>query len=223
MLRYREYLKGINFPTPETTEFIYDGEEHTLIPDGEGYNVSGKNAAADAGSYSASVELKDGYKWTGAYEASVDWTISRRTAAAEDFTFRAPENTVWDGGKKEATVSVNAPMSLGACTSRIVYKSNGKEVENPTDPGTYQVYLVITGEGNFLPAEGLTSDSWTFVIGHPAEHIWGEWQHDEKSHWHNCTVPGCSETEKFDHETTSPATCHKKAVCSVCRQRIRKA
>ena len=210
------YLKGINFPTPETTEFIYDGEEHTLIPDGEGYNVSGKNAAADAGSYSASVELKDGYKWTGAYEASVDWTISRRTAAAEDFTFRAPENTVWDGGKKEATVSVNAPMSLGACTSRIVYKSNGKEVENPTDPGTYQVYLVITGEGNFLPAEGLTSDSWTFVIGHPAEHIWGEWQHDEKSHWHNCTVPGCSETEKFDHETTSPATCHKKAVCSVC-------
>lgn len=98
------YLKGINFPTPETTDLFTTGEEHTLIPDGEGYNVSGKNAAADAGSYSASVELKDGYKWTGAYEASVDWTISRRTAAAEDFTFRAPENTVWDGGKKEATV-----------------------------------------------------------------------------------------------------------------------
>lgn len=93
----------------------------------------------------------------------------------------------------------------GNCKTSLVYKQNGQVVENPTDPGTYQVYLVISGDGNFLATYGLTAD--TFTITHPADHQWGEWEHNDTQHYRTCQVPGYDAEERADHETTIPATC----------------
>lgn len=212
-----KYLKAISFPAPVLT-YTYDGNEHTLLVPGEGYTVSGNTKATDAGNYTATVKLDTNrYQWSSTVtDNTISWTISKRAAQAEDFTFAAPENLVWDGNVKAAAITLNAPLTLGRCTTSLVYKQGDKVVENPTDPGTYQVYLVITGDGNFAPTDGLTAATWTFTIAHPANHVWGNWQHDDTQHWHNCTVPGCTAEERGNHTTATHATCTTKAVCTVC-------
>ena len=212
-----KYLKTINFPAPVLT-YTYDGNEHTLLVPGEGYTVSGNTKATDAGNYTATVNLDtDGYQWSSTVtDNTISWTVSKRAARAEDFAFAAPENLIWDGHAKAATITLNTPLTLGGCKTSLVYKQGDKLVENPTDPGTYQVYLVITGDGNFAPTDGLTAATWTFTIRHPAQHIWGDWQHNDTQHWRCCTVPGCTAEERENHTTDTPATCTTKAECTTC-------
>ena len=212
-----KYLRAVSFPAPTLT-YTYDGNEHTLLVPGEGYTVSGDTKATDAGNYTATVNLDTArYQWSSTVtDNTISWTISKRAARAQDFTFAAPENLIWDGHVKAATITLNAPLTLGRCKTSLVYKQGDKVVENPTDPGTYQVYLVITGDGNFAPTDGLTADSWTFTITHPANHQWGEWEHNDTQHWRNCTVPGCSAEKRENHTTDTPATCVTKAVCTTC-------
>ena len=212
-----KYLKAISFPAPTLT-YTYDGNEHTLLVPGEGYTVSGDTKATNAGTYTATVKLDtDRYQWSSTVtDNTISWTVSKRAARAEDFTFAAPENLIWDGNVKAATITLNTPLTLGGCKTSLVYKQGDKLVENPTDPGTYQVYLVITGDGNFAPTDGLTADSWTFTIQHPTDHVWGGWQHDDTQHWRYCTVPGCTAKERGNHMTDTPATCVTKAVCTTC-------
>ena len=212
-----KYLRAVSFPAPTLT-YTYDGNEHTLLVPGEGYTVGGDTKATDAGNYTATVKLDtDRYQWSSTVtDNTISWTVSKRAARAEDFTFAAPENLIWDGNVKAAAITLNAPLTLGRCKTSLVYKQGDKVVENPTDPGTYQVYLVITGDGNFAPTDGLTAATWTFTIQHPTDHVWGNWQHDDTQHWRYCTVPGCTTEERGNHTTATPATCATKAVCTVC-------
>ena len=218
-----KYLKAISFPAPVLT-YTYDGNEHTLLVPGEGYTVSGDTKAINAGTYTATVNLNtDRYQWSSTVtDNTISWTISKRAARAQDFTFAAPENLIWDGHAKAAAITLNAPLTLGGCKTSLVYKQGDKVVENPTDPGTYQVYLVITGDGNFAPTNGLTAATWTFTIQHPTDHVWGSCQHDDTQHWRCCTVPGCTAEERENHTTDTPATCTTKAVCTVCESQYGK-
>lgn len=218
-----KYLKAISFPAPVLT-YTYDGNEHTLLVPGEGYTVSGDTKATDAGNYTATVNLDTGrYQWSSTVtDNTISWTVSKRAARAEDFTFAAPENLIWDGNVKAAAITLNAPLTLGRCKTSLVYKQGDEVVASPTDPGTYQVYLVITGDGNFAPTNGLTAATWTFTIQHPTDHVWGSWQHDDTQHWRYCTVPGCSAEERENHDTDTPATCTTKAVCTVCESQYGK-
>ena len=215
-----KYLKSVVFPRPAMTIFFYDGTEHTLFVPSEDYTVSGVIKATDAGAYKATVTLdQDKYQWSVAPESdTITWLIGRKTALAQDFTFTAPGNLIWDGTAKTAAITVNTSYTLGGCNTSLVYKQGDQVVASPTDPGIYQVYLVITGEGNFTPTgpDGFTADAWTFTIQHPAQHIWGDWQHNDTQHYRTCTVPGCTDEERADHETNTPATCTDKAVCAVC-------
>ena len=218
-----KYLKAISFPAPVLT-YTYDGNEHTLLVPGEGYTVSGDTTATDAGTYTATVKLDtDRYQWSSTVtDNTISWTISKRAARAEDFTFAAPKNLIWDGNAKAAAITLNAPLTPGGCKTSLVYKQGDQVVENPTDPGTYQVYLVISGDGNFAPTDGLTAATWTFTIQHPTDHVWGSWQHDDTQHWRCCTVPGCTAEERENHTTDTPATCTTKAVCTVCESQYGK-
>lgn len=213
-----KYLRSVDFPRPGMTNFPYDGNEHTLLVPGEGYTVAGTTKATNAGTYTATVNLNtDRYQWSSTVaDNTISWTVSKRAAQATDFTFAAPKNLIWDGHAKAATITLNTPLTLGRCKTSLVYKQGDKVVENPTDPGTYQVYLVISGDGNFAPTNGLTAATWTFTIAHPANHVWGNWQHDDTQHWRCCTVPGCTAEERENHTTDTPATCTAKAVCTVC-------
>ena len=215
-----KYLKAISFPAPTLT-YTYDGNEHTLLVPGEGYTVAGTTKATDAGNYTATVNLDtDRYQWSSTVtDNTISWIIAKRAAQAADFAFTAPADLVWDGNPKTASITLNSPYTLGGCQTSLVYKQNGQVVASPTDPGTYQVYLVISGDGNFQATDGLTAATWTFTIQHPTDHVWGSWQHDDTQHWRYCTVPTCTAEERENHTTDTPATCTTKAVCTVCESR----
>ena len=213
-----KYLKAISFPAPSLS-YTYTGKEHTLPIGDEGYTVEGITKATNAGSYTVTVKLEeDRYQWSATPESNtLTWIISKRAAQATDFAFTAPTDLVWDGNPKTASITLNSPYTLGGCQTSLVYKQNGQVVASPTDPGTYQVYLVITGDGNFAPTNGLTADSWTFTITHPADHQWGEWEHNDTQHYRTCQVPGCTKEQRAAHTTDTLATCTNKAMCTVCK------
>lgn len=146
----------------------------------------------------------------------------KRTPAAGDFTFTAPENLEYDGTAKEATVlwstGSNWTMGMGYWpdnTFTVIYKQNGKAVAAPTDMGTYQVYVTVPGNEDINAVSELTDPSWTFTITHTGNHQWGDWQHDDTQHWRSCAVPGCQVKDSLgSHDGT--ATCTKRATCSIC-------
>ncbi len=215
------YLQPVDFPK-FSLEHNYDGTEKTLFVPGEGYDIDGDIKATNAGKYSVTLTLKDGYKWTTEpTSTTIDWLIIKRKAQAADFTFKAPTNLVWDGKVKTADITLNKPMTLGGSNLTVVYKMNDEEVAEPTNPGIYKVYVRIlgdgTGKGNFMPIDSLTTTEWTFEIKHPADHVWGGWEHNDTEHYRTCAVPGCTAEERTAHETDKPATCTKKAVCTVCK------
>ena len=217
------YLKAVDFPKP-TLSFFYNGyEKAPLLPE-EGYDIKGDTKATNAGTYSVSLTLQDGYKWTVAPTSDTfTWFITKKTATAADFTFTPPQDLVYNGSAKAAEVTLNAPMTLNGNNLTVVYKDeNGKQVV-PTALGTYHVYVSISGSGNFYAtAKDITADTWVFTITHPKDaagndaHDWGAWEHDEYSHWHSCTIPGCTVSESGGHQQATAATCTQKAMCSDC-------
>lgn len=176
------------------------------------------------GTYTVTVRPAAGFKWSDGTtgEKKLRWEIVKRTPAAGDFTFTAPENLEYDGTAKEATVrwSTGGDRTMGMGywpdnTFTVIYKQNGKVVAAPTDMGTYQVYVTVPGNEDINAVSELTDPSWTFTITHTGNHQWGDWQHDDTQHWRSCAVPGCQVKGSLgSHDGT--ATCTEKATCSIC-------
>lgn len=221
-----QYLEVIPVPTVYGP-FTYNGNwQYGLLP-GEvyGYELLGSGyRACRVGTYTVAVRPAAGFKWSDGTtgEKKLQWEIVKRTPAAGDFTFIAPENLEYDGTAKEATVrwstGSNWTMGMGYWpdnTFTVLYKQNGKAVAAPTDMGTYQVYVTVPGNEDINAVSELTDPSWTFTITHTGNHQWGDWQHDDTQHWRSCAVPGCQVKGSLgSHDGT--ATCTERATCSIC-------
>lgn len=221
-----QYLEAIPVPTVYGP-FTYNGNwQYGLLP-GEvyGYELVGSGyRACRVGTYTVTVRPAAGFKWSDGTtgEKKLRWEIVKRTPAAGDFTFTAPENLEYDGTAKEATVrwSTGGDRTMGMGywpdnTFTVIYKQNGKAVAAPTDMGTYQVYVTVPGNEDINAVSELTDPSWTFTITHTGNHQWGDWQHDDAQHWRSCAVPGCQVKGSLgSHDGT--ATCTKRATCSIC-------
>ena len=221
-----QYLEAIPVPTVYGP-FTYNGNwQYGLLP-GEvyGYELVGSGySACRVGTYTVTVRPAAGFKWSDGTtgEKKLRWEIVKRTPAAGDFTFIAPENLEYDGTAKEATVrwSTGGDRTMGMGywpdnTFTVIYKQNGKVVAAPTDMGTYQVYVTVPGNEDINAVSELTDPSWTFTITHTGNHQWGDWQHDDTQHWRSCTVPGCQVKDSLgSHDGT--ATCTERATCSIC-------
>lgn len=221
-----QYLEVIPVPTVYGP-FTYNGNwQYGLLP-GEvyGYELLGSGyRACRVGTYTVAVRPAAGFKWSDGTtgEKKLQWEIVKRTPAAGDFTFIAPENLEYDGTAKEATVrwstGSNWTMGMGYWpdnTFAVLYKQNGKAVAAPTDMGTYQVYVTVPGNEDINAVSELTDPSWTFTITHTGNHQWGDWQHDDTQHWRSCAVPGCQVKDSLgSHDGT--ATCTDRATCSIC-------
>lgn len=221
-----QYLEAIPVPTVYGP-FTYNGNwQYGLLP-GEvyGYELVGNGyRACRVGTYTVTVRPAAGFKWSDGTtgEKKLRWEIVKRTPAAGDFTFIAPENLEYDGTAKEATVrwSTGGDRAMGMGywpdnTFTVLYKQNGKAVAAPTDMGTYQVYVTVPGNEDINAVSELTDPSWTFTITHTGNHQWGDWQHDDTQHWRSCAVPGCQVKDSLgSHDGT--ATCTERATCSIC-------
>ncbi len=92
----------------------------------------------DAGTYTASVTV-------GGATASVQFELVKRSAAADNFIYTVPENLVYDGTAKYATVEVS-PEITGMGEITVAYYKDGEAVD-PINAGTYTV-KVSTAESD---------------------------------------------------------------------------
>ena len=109
----------------------------------------------DAGTYTASITLGDA-------TASVTYKIEKATPTAGDFTFTAPNDIIYDGNAKEATVVSNKE---GMGTTVTVKYYQDEKVAEPVNAGEYTVKIDVTEGANYIAAKDLTIDSWKFTIG----------------------------------------------------------
>lgn len=219
------FIESIPVPTPRGP-FVYNGNQQFGLYPGTAHGYSSNRWYAwNAGAYTSTLTLKDGFKWldgsTGTKQ--VQWEIQKLTPTAAHFVFKAPADLEYDGTAKKATVNWipgdSSGWGIGAFSANkftVTYKQNGQVVAAPTEMGTYQVYVSVANNDNLNAVSDLTDPSWTFTITHTGNHRWGEWKHNDTQHWQECTVSGCTEKNGLaDHDGT--ATCTKRAYCSVCQ------
>ena len=119
----------------------------------------------NAGTYEVAVSFPAAGNYEGAEDLVLgQFTIDKKTITAEDFTFSAPANLIYDGNAKTATVT-----QANEVADNITVKytdATGTAVTAPTNAGTYKVVLNITPDSNHK-LEGtstLGSADWTFEI-----------------------------------------------------------
>lgn len=108
----------------------------------------------DAGTYTASVTV-------GGATASVQFELVKRSAAADNFIYTVPENLVYDGTAKYATVEVSPEITgMGAIT--VTYYKDGKAVE-PVNAGTYTVKVSTAESDKYYAINDVELDSFTIA------------------------------------------------------------
>lgn len=176
--------KAEDFIFAAPTSLTYDG--NTKSPDikwasgvsGMGkigmwcYNEDGEFVLPkDAGTYTVKINVAEGTNYKAATELTAeDWkfTISRAklTLNADDFTFKAMDELIYNGNPKTAEVTWKTAakaMGFGAITVKY-YDKDGKEVKEPKDAGTYTVKIDVAAGVGYEAQNDISSDSWTFTI-----------------------------------------------------------
>ncbi len=180
---------GVNCPDPEGTltisapaDLYADGitakeatVENNLVDTSVAVNVTYSTADGSApktaGTYTASVTV-------GGATASVEFELVKRSAAAENFVYTAPENLVYDGTAKYAAVEVSPEITgMGAIT--VTYYKDGEAVE-PINAGTYTVKVSTADSDKYYAINDIELASFTIekrpvtVTATDASKIYGE-------------------------------------------------
>ena len=163
---------GVNCPDPEGTltisapaDLYADGTtakeatvENNLVDTSVAVNVTYSTADGSApktaGTYTASVTV-------GGATASVEFELVKRSAAAENFVYIAPENLVYDGTAKYAAVEVSPEITgMGAIT--VTYYKDGEAVE-PINAGTYTVKVSTADSDKYYAINDVELASFTIT------------------------------------------------------------
>ena len=95
---------------------------------------------------------------------TVSVTVSRADLKADNFTFAAPTDLVYDGQEKAATVTANDGLTgIGTITVKY-YKEGATEPSDPVDAGTYTVKIDVAQGDNYNAVTDLTATDWMFTI-----------------------------------------------------------
>ncbi len=127
------------------------------------YRVKGGDvlgsAPVNAGTYTASITCigADDKSVT----ASVEYTIEKATLTAGDFTVTLPDNLVYDGEAKYATVSSD---KFNKGYIYVEYKDVDGTLEQAVKAGNYNVLVTAKGDPNYNEVNQLQDPAWTFTI-----------------------------------------------------------
>ncbi len=127
------------------------------------YAQNGKtlpSAPTNAGEYTASITVGEDNKPA---TASVKYSIEKATPTAENFSFTAPTDLTYNGEVKIAAIAPNTDIT-GMGTVTVKYNRDGREVQNPTNAGTYTVKIAVTEGTNYAVTSELTAEGWKFTI-----------------------------------------------------------
>ena len=154
--------KKVEKPALETAEFVYDGTEKSVtIAESDAYTVSGTTKATNAGTYTATVTLKDTNVavWADGTTDPVEltWTIAK---ADQPLDVQASAESVVVGSK----VQISAYGSVGTVT----YALDNEEIASIDEDGILttkkvgEVIVTVTASGDDNTNEA--TDSVTVVV-----------------------------------------------------------
>ena len=118
-------------------------------------------------------ETSSGFR-TRNYSFDTDTKTFKTWQAVNDFDFKSPENTTYDGKPKEASLEFKFKPTLenDRKISLIYYKGNYSDINDNTQPlntlpvnaGTYTVKAKIAASESYFAHNSLESRYWTFTI-----------------------------------------------------------
>ncbi len=139
-------IKRKKITIPEVTNlFTYDGEEHRVCEDGEGFHVTDPTAS-NVGIYHSKLVLNsDNYEWTDKTTGTrdIEWSISKADNSIEIFDV----DDVTYPDKPHVNVKLKYPDG----DKVVKYKKDGSSdytKEVPSTPGTYTVRVTSDGSKN---------------------------------------------------------------------------
>ena len=156
------------------TGLVYDGTEKTGVAAGTGYTLSGTYAATNAGDYTATATLEEGYVWadTTTEAKSINWSIAADDGATVDVTLSAdiaeysaqlafPTATATIGGNAVAGTPVWDPATItepaaGATnTYTVTFTVTTANYAGSTGTATFKVYKEAEGGDypSYIPTE----------------------------------------------------------------------
>lgn len=144
-----------------TNQKIYFGEK-----DGQPLEfwIAGRESAVNGGEISATGEFMTLYQAKSVETKQFNASDSNYPSAA-DFDFIPPQNLIYDGQPKEATVEPKSGITgVGAVTIKY-FDSTGNQLETaPTDVGPYTVKIDVKEGDLYAAATDLTGADWNFTI-----------------------------------------------------------
>lgn len=150
--------------------FTLNGGNVTASADGATENSYGLEAGSTAEFKYGTIHLKGitaAYKTKGTNSSSISYDFSKKkTVTDSDFTFTAPNDLIYDGKEKAATVTGKDGITCGNITVKY-YNENGQLMtETPKAVGTYTVKVDISGNDEYNEIANVTNTKWTFTISY---------------------------------------------------------
>lgn len=150
--------------------FTLNGGNVTASADGATENSYGLEAGSTAEFKYGTIHLKGitaAYKTKGTSSSSISYDFSKKkTVTDSDFTFTAPNDLIYDGKEKAATVTGKDGITCGNITVKY-YNENGQLMtETPKVVGTYTVKVDISGNDEYNEIANVTNTKWTFTISY---------------------------------------------------------
>lgn len=150
--------------------FTLNGGNVTASADGATENSYGLEAGSTAEFKYGTIHLKGitaAYKTKRTSSSSIRYDFSKKkTVTDSDFTFTAPNDLIYDGKEKAATVTGKDGITCGNITVKY-YNENGQLMtETPKAVGTYTVKVDISGNDEYNEIANVTNTKWTFTISY---------------------------------------------------------
>jgi hypothetical protein len=150
---WASYFKAVKDDIVDVTAvtgLVYNGSEQTGVQAATGYNTVTGGTKTDAGNYTATASLVDGYVWPDGTTApkTIAWSIAQATNAwttepsIADYAYGATPSTPAAGAKSSETPEFGY-YTEEACTNAVDL-TNGKPA-----PGTYYMKAATAGTGNY--------------------------------------------------------------------------
>ena len=126
------------------TGLTYTGSEVTGVESGTGYTITG-NKATEAGSYTATATLEDGYTWAdGTKEVKeIPWSIAKATNVWTTEPNITPAS--WIVGRTAGELI----MGVAKFGDAAVTMNGAAFTELPTDIGSYSIVFSVEGTANY--------------------------------------------------------------------------
>ena len=157
----------IDVPTA-ASNLVYDGTEQTGVAAGTGYTLTGVTAATNAGEYTATATLEEGYVWsdTTTEAKSINWSIAPKTDAAVVVTLTSeiaeysaqlefPTASATIGGDDVAgtpawdPATISEPEAGATNTYTVTFTVTTANYAGSTGTATFKVYKAAGGGSNW--------------------------------------------------------------------------